>query len=408
MKLEYFIAKRYLFSKRKISFITLISVISILGVLVGVAALIVVLSVFNGFQNKATSILIGFDPHLRIEPANGNSIKDYESVLNKIKSSGIKNIAPYTLNKGMVANSIQNKVVYVKGIDEKLNGEVSGLKDYIKLGKLSLADSGRSGGVVLGLTLADRLNATTGDTVTLISPSGLESSLTQFVDPVNKQFVIRGIYSTNNREFDSKYAFISLSSSDYLFKTGNNVSGLEIRLDNINDAESYKKDLEKSLGPEYNILTWYDINKDLFSAFKIERIVAFIILSIIIIVACFNILGSLTMTVIEKKRDIGVLKAMGATNKMITRIFMVEGVAVGIIGMLSGTLIGLGITLAQIHYKFYHLDNSVYQIDSLPVMLKTEDFIFVPLAAFILCFLASLYPARKAARLNPVESIRWE
>ncbi len=408
MKAEFFIARRYLFSKRKINLITIISAISIIGVTIGVAAMIIVLSVFNGFNTKVTSILIGFDPHIRIEPLKSDKLENYETILSSIDNPKIKYSAPFTLNKAMIATNDLNKVLLVKGVDPELTDKVSGLTGTIRFGEFNLNDIGEFGGIVIGVSAAYRLRISVGDTVTVISPAGLESALTQFVEPVTKQFLVTGIFLSENKEYDSRYAYISFKNSSSLFRMGDAASGIEMRLDNISNSESVKQYLTQKFGDKFNILTWYDLHKDFYSILKVERWVAFIILSLIIAVASFNILASLTMTVIEKKRDIGILKSIGATETMITRIFLFEGVVVGLIGMFAGSFIGLAVTLMQKYFEFYKLDSSVYMIQALPVELRFTDFIFVPLAAFVLCFLASLYPALRASGLNPVESIRWE
>ncbi|MEO8447816.1 MAG: FtsX-like permease family protein [bacterium] len=408
MGIEFFIAKRYLFSKKNFNFITIISLISILGVTIGVAALIIVLSVFNGFSSKVTGILISFDPHIRIEAAGGNKLAGYKQIQEKLEDLGIKSSAPYTLNKGMLANENSNEVVFIKGVDEKEVGEVSGVKDVMRFGEFDLSDKGEYGGIVLGFSLLGKLKSRPGDTLTLLSPVGLENSLTQFVDPKIKKFIIRGVYDSDNKDYDGNYAYISIPDSQELFQLEDKVNGVEIRLSNISDSDREKEKLAAALGKDFKVMTWYDLHEDFYSILKVERWVAFIILSLIIAVASFNILGSLTMTVIEKKRDIGVLKALGATDKMITNIFLFEGISVGVIGILAGTVLGLGITLAQKYFEFYKLDASIYKIGALPVELRFTDFIYIPLAAMILCFLASLYPSKRAAGLEPVNAIRWE
>jgi lipoprotein-releasing system permease protein len=408
MNTEFFIAKRYLFSKRKVSFITIISAISVIGVTIGVAAMIIVLSVFNGFHNKVTSILMGFDPHIRIEAQTGTKLENYNNVTNDIKSYGIANSSPYTLNVGMISKRNANKFIVAKGVEENTIDKVSDVKDLIRMGTFDLSNDGDYGGVVLGLALADQLKSYVGDTINMLSPVGLEHSLTQFVEPVTKEFIVTGIFDSESRDYDSRYAFISISNAQNLFKLGNAVSGIEIRLDDINKSDDVKKSIQEKLGDKYSVQSWYDLHLDFYSILKIERWVAFIILSLIIAVASFNILGSLTMTVIEKKRDIGILKAMGASDRTITRIFLFEGLVVGLIGMFAGLFIGAGVVLAQKYFEFYKLDSTTYKITALPVLINATDFIFVPLAALVLCFLASLYPARRAAKLNPVESIRWE
>jgi lipoprotein-releasing system permease protein len=408
LNVEYFIARRYLFSKKRLNFITIISTISIIGVTIGTAAMIIVLSVFNGFNSKVTSLLVAFDPHIRIESNSSVQLSNYQGLYEKIKDHDIKASSPFTLNKGLLATDDITKAVYIKGIDEEKYGEVSGLEQSTVLGELNLKNKGDIGGIVLGRTLAGELRSLEGDTVTMISTVGLEKSLTQFVEPVTKKFVVRGIFESDNKEYDNKYAFISLPNSQQLFDLGENVNGMDIRLNDIKESEDVKKELEATLGNEYSISTWYDLHEDFYSLMNIERWVSFSILSLIIVVASFNILTSLTMTVIEKKRDIGVLKAIGATDKMIRRIFLYEGITVGLIGMIVGSALGLLTVLGQLEFKFYTLDPMRYAVDALPVELRFADFITVPLAAFLLCFLASIYPAYKAAKSDPIQSIRWE
>lgn len=408
MGLEFFIAKRYLFSKKKFNFITIISLISIIGVTIGVAALIIVLSVFNGFSSRVTSILVSFDPHVRIEASEGNNVTDFNSIQEKIKNLGIKSSAPYTLNKGMLTNAESNEVVFIKGVKENEVGDVSGVKDFMRFGEFDLKNSGEYGGIVMGFSLLGKLKSRPGDTLTLLSPVGLENSLTQFVDPKTKKFIITGVYDSDNKDYDGNYAYISLENSQDLFKLEGKVNGVEIRYNDISESEAGKEKIKAVLGNDFKVFTWYDLHEDFYSILKVERWVAFIILSLIIAVASFNILGSLTMTVIEKKRDIGVLKALGATDKMITNIFLFEGISVGVIGIIAGTIIGLGVTLAQKYFDLYKLDSGVYKISALPVELRYSDFIYIPIAAMILCFLASLYPSKRAANLEPVNAIRWE
>jgi len=409
VKAEIFIARRYLFSKRKVNLITIITAISVIGVTIGVAAMIIVLSVFNGFGSKVTSILIGFDPHIRIEPVKSDRFDNYSEILSKINDSRIKYIAPYTLNKAMLASRNNNSVIYIKGVQPDEIENVSGLKKSVRLGVFDLSDESEElANMIIGVSAAYKLHVNVGDTVTIISPSGLESALTQFIEPVTRQCRVKGIFYAENKEYDSKYAYVSLSTAQGLFKMYNKVSGIEMRLDDIQNSEDVKKIMKSQLGDSYNIQSWYDLHSDFYSILQVERWVAFIILSLIIAVATFNILASLTMTVIEKKRDIGVLKAMGASERAIVRIFMSEGIVVGLIGMVVGSILGAGVTLAQKYLEIYKLDSSVYIVNALPVELRYSDFIFIPLAALILCFLASIYPAFRASKVDPVESIRWE
>jgi len=230
----------------------------------------------------------------------------------------------------------------------------------------------------------------------------------QFGQPVTRECAVVGIYDSNNKDYDSHYAYVSLATARELFDLGNAVTGVEMRLRNIDDSDGVKADLQRKLGANFRVSTWYDLHRDLYSVMKVERWTAYIILCMIVGVATFNVLGSLTMGVIEKRRDIGILKALGATSTSIMRVFMFEGVLVGTIGTLLGTGIGLLVCYLQIHYQLFPLDPTVYIIPAIPVEVRWTDFVAVSLATMLLSILASLYPARRAASLLPVQAIRWE
>lgn len=409
MAFETFIARRYLLSKKKVQFITIITLISIVGVTVGVAALISVLSVFNGFNKYQLEILTGFDPHIRVDAKSSSSVEDYPGLIAKIKQNAdVAEIAPYTMNKGILTTKNNNVVVFIKGVDEKKIGGLSDVKDKTKFGEFEFKDNDNAGGIVLGGNLAARLQVTMGDTLTIMSPVGMEKALTQIVQPKTLRFVVRGIFDSNNREYDKFYSFISLAKSQNLFDLGKAVNGVELRLPNINNSDEVKQKLQAALGNDFQVNTWYDLHADLYSIMKIERWTAFIILSLIITVASFSIIGSLTMTVIEKRRDIGILKAMGTKNKSIVRIFLYEGLLIGLYGTIWGSLIGLAVCIGQIKFKFFPLDPMVYSIDSLPIDLRYMDFVYIGICAIGLSLLASLYPSLKAAKQEPIAAIRWE
>ncbi|MCC6864730.1 MAG: ABC transporter permease [Ignavibacteria bacterium] len=406
---ERFIARRYLLSKKKVQFITIITLISIAGVTVGVAALIAVLSVFNGFNKYQLDILTGFDPHIRVQADSGNVINDYSKLIEKIKLAGnIKAIAPYTINKGVISSKKNNVVAFIKGVDDKSIGELSDVKDKTSLGEFEFNDNNETGGIILGNSLAAKLEARVLDTISVMSTIGMEKALTQIVTPRTQKFIVRGIFDANNRDYDKLYSFISLPKSQSLYDLKSGVNGIEIRLDNIDNSESEKSALEILLGNSFKVNTWYDLHEDLYSVMKVERWTAFIVLSLIIAVASFSIIGSLTMTVIEKRRDIGILKAMGTRSSSIIKIFMFEGILIGIYGTVFGCILGLIVCIMQIRFKLFPLDTMVYSIDALPIDIRYTDFIFVSLSALFLSFLASLYPALRAAKQEPIKAIRWE
>lgn len=409
MRFENFIARRYLASKRKIQFITIISLISILGITVGVAALLIVMSVFNGFTGIVTSILIGFDPHIRIERRGGIDLQNYKLVSDVLKNEKlVSGYSPFVSGKAMILSKAFNKVVFIRGVDEEKIAAVSGVKDKIVLGDFNLRDTNEYSSIILGLTLSDRLGAVVGDYVDIVSPYAFSATLTPFSTPTVKKFKVTGIYESNNKEYDSQFAIISLESAQTLFEMRGRYSGVEARLNDLDKSESFKSNLLKKLPSANEISTWYDLHSDLYSMMKIERYIAYILLSLIILVASFNLLGSLNMTVIEKRRDIGVLQSMGASQKSIIRIFMYEGILIGLIGNALGIILGLVLIFLQQQYHLFPLDQTVYIIPAIPVEVHLIDFVTVTAACMILTVLASYFPARRASKIIPIESIRWE
>lgn len=406
---ERFIAGRYLLSKRKVQFITVITFISVMGLTVGVTALLVMLSVFNGFNKFQLDTLTGFDPHLRVEADSGKTVEDYNTLISRISTeTKVTEIAPFTINKGVISTKKNNIVAFVKGVDDKKISGLSDVKEKTTLGDFEFRDNDEFGGIVLGNSLAAKLEARVLDTITVMSPVGMEKALTQIVTPKTQKFIVRGIFDANNRDYDKLYSFISVPKSQSLYDLKNSVNGVEFRIEDLDNSENVKEKLQGSLGTGYKINTWYNMHEDLYSVMKVERWTAFIILSLIIAVASFSIVGSLTMTVIEKKRDIGILKAMGTKNSGIMKIFMFEGILIGIYGTILGSIFGLAICLAQINFKFYPLDGMVYSIDALPIDIRYTDFIYVAICALLISVAASLYPALRAAREEPIKAIRWE
>jgi len=408
MKLEQAIALRYLKSKRKVGFVTVISFISIVGVTIGVAALVIVLSVFNGFNGLVTSILTEFDPHLRVERLSPGDQADYDRLSFFLSSdSDVQGFAPFVSGKALIVSRNMNRVINVKGLDETLVDKVSGLRDKLVLGELDFQARNGSG-MVIGLTLADRLGVVVGDTLSVVSPAGSEFALLQIGQPLIRRFVVSGIYESNNKEYDAYYAYVGLDAGRALFSLGNQVQGVEIRLSDIDVTSQFEGRMRTNFGSDYRILTWYDLHRELYSVMQIERWMAYVILCMIVGVASFNLLGSLTMSVIEKTRDIGILKTMGATREMIQKIFMNQGLFVGILGSLFGVLLGVLVVYLQQEFHLVPLDPTVYIIPAIPVELHIMDLILVSLTGIGLCSVAAYYPARRAAALVPVEAIRWE
>jgi len=410
MKFESFIAKRYLLSKHKINFITIISFISITGITIGVAALIVILSVFNGFGSLVSGFLMNLDPHIRIEAtsiAGEEGMNKVPEILKEIKE--VEYYSPFVDGKVLAYNKGITQVVNLKGITGEAAKNLNKLEKSILFGNADFEDKGRTATIVIGIQLADRMQVLEGDTLTLISPVGIERALTQLSMPLAKQFVVGGIFSSDNNDYDAAYIFTNLSSGQQLLGYKKAVQGYEALIGNVDDASKVKEIIRSKLDESsFSINTWYDFHQELYSVMQIERWTAYIILSLIIAVATFNILGSLSMSVIEKKRDIGIMRAMGVNEKSILRIFMFEGLLIGLIGTLLGVIIGYIICYLQIEYNLYPLNPAQYKVDSLPLEIRISDFFFISGAAMLLSFFASLYPAKRAAKVNAIEAIKWE
>jgi lipoprotein-releasing system permease protein len=408
MRYERLIAFRYLLSKKSMKFVSIISAISVTGVTIGVAALVVVLSVFNGFGSLVSSILINFDPHLRIESTVPLDSTGYQPLLEYLyHQPDVKGCSQFVGGKALIVSHNVNRVVNIRGLEAKNISLVSGLPDKIVLGSVDLAGE-RGNGIVLGMILADRLGVVIGDTISVISPSGAELATLQLGLPLIRRFRVVGIYESNNKDYDGYYAFTNLVAAQSLFGRAGQIDGIDIRFTRVDQADGFRNDIQKKYGTTFRYLTWYDLHRELYTVMQIERWCAYIVLCLIIAVASFNLLGSLTMTVIEKRRDIGILKSMGATNESLKKIFGLQGLFVGIVGTIAGSALGLIIVYLQERYHLVALDTSVYIIPAMPVEVHITDIVVIAIAAIGLCSLASRLPAKRAALMDPVKAIRWE
>ncbi|MBA2123835.1 hypothetical protein B9J78_02700 [bacterium Unc6] len=393
MRYEYWISYRYLKAKRLEKFVSLISVFSIFGVAIGVMALIVVIGVMRGFSTELKRKIIGMNASIVVEKQGG--IEDYEKILEKIKTiKDVKAASPYIIGQAMVRS--KNKVLgcILKGINIDTEIEVTKIKDYLKHGTLYLS----SWNVIIGEQMASVLGVTVGDHITIISPA----------DGSEYDVKVRGIFSSGMYEYDIGIMFIDIKDAQEFFITGNTVSGISIKVGDIYRAGKVKTEIEHRLGFPYYARTWIESNKALFSALRLERITMFIILTLMIVVACFGILSTLIMTVMEKVRDIGILKAIGAANASIKLIFTSYGLFIGTIGTALGSLSGIGMCLLIKTTNIIKLPGDIYYFEKLPVQMTFQDIFLIIVCALMISFLATLYPAHQAARLNPVETLRYE
>lgn len=407
---ELFVARRYLKAKHSINLISIISVLSTIGITIGVAALVLVLSVFNGFGNLVTSRLTNFDPHLRIDARSPEAFTHIDSVESVITGmDDIVHAYPYAEGKVIILKNNSYEVVNMKGVVEhKTEDDEWGVANRIISGGFDLSNDDGSQ-IVLGIPNALRLSSRVGDTIVVTSFSNIEKVAVSLAMPQTRAYRVAGVFETNNKEYDYGYVFTSLRSAQAILGLHNQFTGYELRLSDMGKAESVKRKLEKSIDTGlFTVNTWFDLHKDLYTVMLLERWAAYIILALIIAVATFNILGSLTMTVIEKRKDIGVLRSMGTTGKSVLKIFMYEGLLIGVIGTVAGLALGLLLCFIQIKFNVYPLDASKYIIDYLPLEVQFTDIIAVSAVSLFLSYIASLYPAKKAAKANVTESLKWE
>jgi lipoprotein-releasing system permease protein len=412
MSYEFFIAKRYLKSKRKTGFISLITYISIGGVMVGVAALVIVLSVMNGFEQEVRTRIVGTDAHIRVTTFYNRGIEDYEKIISEIEQvDHVIAVTPFIYWETMITAGQHAAGARIIGADSLSISQVTDLAKNMIHGQPTFVATDEQGkkqpGLILGITLANRLKVWLDDEVIALSPKTYDgSSLLEF--PRAKRFIVSGLFETGLYEYDASLAYMSLSDAQKFFQMGDTVTGLGMKLDDMYRAKSVSKRISELLGYPFFTTDWMEQNKTLFNWMTIEKWAMFIILSLIIMVAAFNIISTLIMVVLEKRKEIGILKSMGATSKSIMKIFMFEGLVVGIIGTLFGCAVGYLLCWAQNTFHFFQLPPEIYFISTLPVLMQPTDFLFVSTAGIAICFFATLYPAKRAARLDPVEAMRYE
>ncbi|GAB4336812.1 MAG: lipoprotein-releasing ABC transporter permease subunit [Calditrichia bacterium] len=412
MGYESFIARRYFRAKRKTGFISIITYVSIIGVMIGVAALDIVLSSFNGFEGEVRTRLINADAHIQLRKYHSEGIKNYYAISDSIRRlPHVLGAAPVIRQEGVIRSREGNQPCVIRAVDPQRIADVSEVPKHIVSGNFDLGiqtvDGREMYGIVLGRYLAENLMIfSPGEVVTLFV---ISENASIFSPPVVKQFVVTGISEIGFFEYDKVLAYISLEAGQKLFRMPNSVSWIEVKLDDYNLAGKVAPQITEIVGGyPFVARTWFELNRSLYSWMTIEKWGAFVILSLIIMVAAFNIVSSLIMIVMEKTREIGILKSMGASSHSIMRIFLWEGTIIGILGTGLGSLIGFVVCYLQQTFGLVKLPSDVYLIDRLPVHMQWTDFTAIALVGIMLCLVASVYPAYKASRLEPVEAIRYE
>ena len=409
MNVSLWIAARYLRTRRQSGFITLLTGISIGGVALGVTALFTVLAVMNGFENEIQTRIAGTDAHVVLLGEDTAGILNAAPLVARVAAMpGVSGVAPFTYTKAMVFREGLTEGMVVKGVDLAAERVVTTVGRNITppLDSIPRRTEDGTPGIVLGTELAARLGARAGDTVLLASLAGAQRSALGFV-PRLRKFRVVGLFSSGLYTYDSSFGFTSIAASQEFFELGAAVTGIEIRLKDMFAAPEAAERIVRALGqPGLRANNWIELNRNLFTWMKLEKTVMFVILTLIVLVAAFNIVSTLFMVVLEKRRDIGVLKSLGATDGAVLRVFLCEGLLIGGLGTGLGAVLGLGLVTVLGRYPFVRLPGDVYFIERLPVRPEAGDFAAVIVAALTLCLAAALYPAWRASRLEPVDAIR--
>ena len=410
MSFEFFIGSRYLRTKQKQAFISLITVLSIAGVTVGVMALIVVIAVMTGFEYDLKSRILGVESHIVIMRHNV-PFSDYRNILEHVENTdGVEAATPFINSQVILRSSLSLSGAVLRGIDPDSADRVIKNLDKVSLKNLKETDQRKSTSIampaiILGKELAKNLGVMQGDPVYLISPRGMISPIGHI--PTMKRFRVAGLFESGMYEYDRSLAYIHIKDAQKILRMGDSVNGIEVRVNDIYNARNIAGRIVKELGFQYWARDWMQMNQNLFSALKLEKTVMFIILALIVLVAAFNIASTLIMMVMEKTKDIAILKAMGATDKSIRKIFVFKGIVIGSMGTILGVCLGFILCTVLKYYQFIELPGDVYYITTLPVKLELLDVVMIASATMAISFLATLYPARQASKLDPVEAIRY-
>jgi lipoprotein-releasing system permease protein len=413
VNLEWFIGRRYLASRRGTRFLSFSTLISIGGVSVGVMALIVVIAVMTGLQEDLREKILGTNPHIWVMTfGEGMRMDDWEVPLARVREvPGVVSVAPFVQTEvGLSNRAGYAEGAVLRGIDPAAPGvAVTDMSAAVRGDTLSLRPT-RSGlpAVIVGQGLANRLNLLPGDTLTVTAFTGTRMTAFGGLMPPMRRFEVTGLFKTGMFEYDTKFVYTSLAAAQEMTGLGSAVSGLEVRTVEANEADRVADRIVETLGLPYRADDWKRMNSSLFAALQLEKFAMMVILLLIVIVAAFNIVSTLIMLVTEKTREIGILKSMGLSSRSVLRIFMIQGLVIGVVGSLVGGIGGGIVTWAIDRYELIKIPGEIYFIDHLPLTLNPVDVALILVSTILISFLATIYPAMQASRLTPVEAIRHE
>jgi len=403
---ELHVAVRYLLAKRKQAFISVISLISIIGVAVGVGAVVIALAVMTGLQQELRDRILGSNPHVYVSRVGG--LDDYRAEVARLRGMpGVVGAAPDVLGQALISAGRGANPVQIKGVDPALEPSVTDVQRTMQSGSLeSLANRGDEiPGIVLGKDLAASLGVAVGDSVQVLT---LEGVLTPMGSrPLSRKRQVVGIFRLGLYEFDSTYAFVLLQDAMRLFDKPQ-VDFIQLRVADVYKAPQVAAYVRDKLGEQYSTEDWTVMNKPLFSALTLEKIAVSLAVGLIVIVAALNIVATLILLVMEKHRDVAILKTMGASARSVTAIFMVQGLIIGLVGTSVGAALGYGLSFIFNHFRLIQVPIDVYQVSYLPFTVLASDFLIVVGTAVVICFLATIHPSRQAARLDPAQALRYE
>ncbi len=423
MRFELFIAARYLRAKRRQAVVGVVTGISVLGVAAGVASLILALAITNGMRRDLQERLVGSTSHVDLMRVAGDGIRDWRPMLARLRQTkGVVAAAPGLYGQVLISRGARSGGALVKGVipaDERTVGDLLQAVKQGSAGALEPNDSSPGTGaentpsearatppIVIGKDLAETIGAGVGDTVLVTSPQGELTPLG--IVPRYQRFQIAGIFASGFYQYDSSYAFLRLADAQRLFSEPDLVSVISFKVEDLYAAAKVAKVIEAAAGPGYQTTNWMEQNRELFRALKLEQVVTFIVLTLIVCVAALNILIALTMMVMEKTRDIAVLMSFGVTGAQVRRIFLLQGLLISVVGTAIGLVVGYGLSWAGGHYRFISLDASVYSIDYLPFAPRWTDALIVGAVSLGVSLLATLYPSSSAAKVLPAEALRYE